>query len=541
MTGQSAPTHQRSLDEIADAEIATLGDIVAVHARRTPNRAALVYRDAETNFASLDRASDALADRLIADGLEAGQRIGFLDRNSSDFFTILFAAAKARLTLVPINFRLAAAEVEFIAKDAGLEALFVGKEFEPIAAGVRSQLDESSRLYVLHKNTGLNIGGEATSLQRPERRKALSSDIAVQMYTSGTTGLPKGVQLSHHAMIRSAIEGLSVWPAMFRPDAAVLGTMPLFHIAACNLGIAGLYAGARVEIMRSGTAREIITRIAERNIAVVPLPATLIHDIIRLPDVNALDLSHLDTLLIAGSGIQVELLREAQQTLGCGFALSYGMTECCGGLTYLGPADCTPEAGEKLKSAGLPLGNSEIKIVGGDGEHLPPNRTGEILCRTDRVMSGYWNRPEQTVSALKGGWYHSGDAGYLDEDGYLYIVDRIKDMVISGGENIYPAEVEKALFEHPDVADVAVIGVPDARWGEALLACIIPEDRRHLDPEELRDFLKGRLASFKIPRLFEFVDAFPMNASGKVLKREMRDTLSPGSIKPAQAIQETPE
>lgn len=522
MTDQAASKPRRSLDEIADAEIAKLADIISVHARRTPDKTALVDGDEATTFAELDQASDSLAARLAADGLEPGQKIGFLDRNSSEFFTILFAAAKAGLTLVPINFRLAAAEVEFIAQDAGLEALFVGREFEPLAASLPAELGAASRVYLVEDR--IRFAGEATHTQAP--RRASPEDIAVQMYTSGTTGLPKGVQLSNYAMVRSAVEGLSVWPAMFKPDAAVLGTMPLFHIAACNLGLAGLYAGARVEIMKAGSAREIISLIAERKIAVVPLPATLIHDIIRLPEVTSLDLSHLDTLLIAGSGIQVELLRDAQKILGCGFALSYGMTECCGGLTYLGPDDCTPDAGEKLKSAGLPLGNSEVRVVGEDGEDLPVRETGEILCRTDRVMSGYWNRPEATERALEGGWYHSGDAGYFDEDGYLYVVDRIKDMVISGGENIYPVEVESVLFEHPDVADVAVIGVPDERWGEALLACIIPVDGRRPAPQELQAFMKGRLAGFKIPRLYEFVDAFPRNASGKVLKREMRDDLA---------------
>lgn len=522
MTEPTRRTEGRSLSEIDDAEIATMSDIVSAHARKAPDRIALVYNDRSISFGELDKASDTLAARLISDGFKPGDRIGFLDQNSSEFFTVLFGVAKAGITLIPINFRLALAEVGFIAADAELKGMFVGEAYKSVAESLARQEPNLSRIYPVE---GLRIDDALyrDSLCTPVPSRAGPSDIAVQMYTSGTTGLPKGVQLSHYAMVRTAVEGLSVWPAMFDDEAAVLCTMPLFHIAACNLGLAGLYAGARVEIMRGGTAQEIITRIADRKITVVPLPATLIHEIIRLPSVETLNLSHLDTLLIAGSGIQIDLLREAQRVLGCGFALSYGMTECCGGLTYLGPADCTPDGGERLKSAGLPLGRSELRVVDPDGNDLPAGETGEILCRTERIMTGYWNRPEATASALTDGWYHSGDAGYLDEDGYLFVVDRIKDMVISGGENIYPVEVENILFEHSDVADVAVIGVPDSRWGEALLAFIIPESGRSPAPMDLQDFLRGRLAGFKIPRLYEFVEAFPRNATGKVLKREMRD------------------
>ncbi len=512
----------RSLEEIADPDIQTLADFPRCHAGRTPGKTAIVYEDQTLTYRELNDFSDRIAWALGKAGVGRGDRAAFLDKKSDAFFPILFGTSKAGATLVPVNFRLAPKEVAYILRDSGAKLIFAGEEFLDIVSAARSDAGDLETVVAIDAGQGLSgwAGASAGAGGLPD--PPVPEETAVQMYTSGTTGHPKGVEITHHAMVRAAIEGLSVWPAMFRPDAAVLCTMPLFHIAACNLGLAGLYAGARAEILRAASGVEVIELIADHKIAVTPLPAALIHDIIRLPEVGNLDLTHLDTLLIAGSGIPVELLREAQSVLKCGFALSYGMTECCGGLTYLGPADCTYDAGTKLKSAGKPLGASRLKVVDENGVELPPGQIGEILCQTDRVMKSYWNKPEATADALKDGWYHSGDAGYFDEEGFLYIVDRIKDMVISGGENIYPVEVENELIQHPDVEDVAVIGIPDSKWGESLLACIVPKAGVRPDPKEIESFLRPRLAGYKIPRKYTFVDSFPRNATGKVLKRQMR-------------------
>ena len=520
MTGKT--DRQRSLEEIADSDIRTLADIPRCHASRTPDRVATVYEGHALTFRQLDELSNRIASALAASGVKSGERVAFLDKNSDAFFPILFGTSKLGATLVPVNFRLAPKEVAYILRDSGAKLIFAGAEFLDTVAAARADADTLETIVEINGAEDVATWADRTSQPEKAPLAPQPEDTAVQMYTSGTTGHPKGVELTHHAMIRAAIEGLSVWPAMFRPNAAVLATMPLFHIAACNLGLAGLYAGARAEILRSGTPAEVIRLIAGHKITVTPLPAALIHDIIKLPEVRSLDLTHLDTLLIAGSGIPVELLQEAQSVLKCGFALSYGMTECCGGLTYLGPADCTYDAGQKLKSAGKPLGGSVLKIVGPDGADLAIGEIGEILCQTDRVMKSYWNRPGATAEALRDGWYHSGDAGYFDEEGYLYIVDRIKDMVISGGENIYPVEVENELIQHPDVDDVAVIGIPDLKWGESLLACIIPKTGKAPPASDLESFLRSRLAGYKIPRKYAFVDSFPRNATGKVLKRQMR-------------------
>jgi acyl-CoA synthetase (AMP-forming)/AMP-acid ligase II len=513
--------------DLENRAIRVLGDIARVQAGACPNRAALVFEDRVLSFAALEEDSERIACALRASGLAHGARVALLDKNSDTFLVLLLAVAKAGLVAAPINFRLTAQEVGYILADSEAQLCFAGADLahlaraaQALAPGLKSVItidapyaDQDSLPSWLerHQHTAVDL------------QPVQPHDCAIQLYTSGTTGHPKGVELSHRAMVLAAVEGLGVWPALFREGAAVLAAMPLFHIAGCNLALAGLYAGARVEIVRGGSPSEIIRMIAERSITVAPLPAATIHDIISLPETAELDLRCLDTLLIAGSGIAVGLLREAQRVLKCGFALSYGMTECCGGLTYLGPQDCVHDAGDRLRSAGKPLGGSQIRIVDAAGADVAPRCVGEILCRSARVMNGYWKRPDATAQVLRDGWYHSGDAGYLDEDGYLYVVDRIKDMVVSGGENIYPAEIEAVLVQHPDVDQAAVIGTPHAKWGEALLACVVIKPGARFEPSSYEAFLRPVLAGYKIPRRYAALDALPRNASGKVLKRELRD------------------
>lgn len=510
---------------VINPDIRTLADFPRDHARRSPERTALVFGATRVSFAELDQRSSQVANALCDDGVPPQATIAFLDRNSEKYFYLLFGAAKANVSLATVNFRLTAREVHYILEDCAAQYLVVGCDFLETARECQRSLPTLRRIIVIDGDDPTDslqawIGNRATT--PPAGRAPAPGDRAMQMYTSGTTGHPKGVMLSHDNFIHATIEGLSVWPVMHEPDAAVLATMPLFHIAATNLCLAGLYAGGRAEILREASAREIVRLLAEHRIRIVPLPPALIHEIIRLEDIGTFDLSHLDTLLIAGSGIAVELLREAQSVLQCGFALSYGMTECCGGLTYLGPEDCKYDAGKILFSAGRPLMNCAVRIVDGNRRELPVGTIGEIACQTDRVMIGYWNNPQATAEVVQGGWYYSGDAGYVDDQGYLYVVDRIKDMVISGGENIYPAEIENELVRHPAVSAAAVIGVPDPKWGEALLACVILNPGKRAEGADLERFLRGSLAGFKVPRRYEFMEALPRNATGKVLKRELR-------------------
>jgi acyl-CoA synthetase (AMP-forming)/AMP-acid ligase II len=506
------------------AAITDLGAVVEVNAGRYPERTAIVYGDRRVSFAELEQRARRVACGLLEEGIEPGARVALLDRNADSFFDILFGTVRANAVLVTVNFRLATPEIEFILADSRAELFFVGADFLPQVEALRDRLPALKRIIVLSDEPGSEFD-EWCARQDPS---TALPDIepesgAVQMYTSGTTGNPKGVELSHRAMVNAALAGLSVWPFLYEPDSAVLGTMPLFHIAAANLCIAALYAGARAEILREATPAELAEIIPSHGISLVPLPAAVIHAMLRLEGVEDKDFSCLRVMLVAGSGIAVELLREATEMFDCGFALSYGATEMCGGVTYLHPDECTPDGGKRLESAGTLLANSEVRILDEEGKELPAGEIGEVVTRSNRLMSCYWNRPDATAESLRDGWFYSGDAGYMDADGYLFIVDRLKDMVISGGENVYPTEIEQVMHTHPAVEDVAVVGIPDDKWGETLLAFVIRKSGQETSAGELEEYLRSRLAGFKVPRRYEFVDEFPRNATGKVLKRTLRE------------------
>ncbi len=509
-----------------------LGDVVRQNAEKTPENTALHYLDQDISFRELDERSDRVAAGLQALGLEAGSRVALLNKNSATFFDVLFGAAKANAVLVTVNFRLTQDEVRFIVEDSEAEVLIVGREHLATVEGLETTLETLNHIIVIDDTPDCEFAAwRNQQVQAPTELDIDRESAVVQMYTSGTTGLPKGVELSHRAMINAALVGLDVWQFLYEQDSAVLATMPLFHIAACNLCIAALFVGARADIIRDATPEELADILPARGINLVPIPATVIHSMLRLPNIADKDFSALKVMLIAGSGIAAELLKEAGERFDCGFALSYGSTEMCGGVTYLGPDLCRPDAGKRLESAGRLLAHSELKIVNDKSVEVPQGEVGEIIVRSNRLMSGYWHRPEANDDALRDGWFYSGDAGYVDENGLLFVVDRIKDMVISGGENIYPAEIEQLMHMHFAVEDVAVVGIPDEKWGESLLAFVVL--KVGVEPplkEVFIEFLRPKLAGFKIPRHYEFVTAFPRNAMGKVLKRELRAPYWPSNV-----------
>lgn len=505
-------------------EIGDMAALLSTNSRRYGDRTAIAYAERRVSFAELEQRANRVANGLVAEGIAPQSRVAVLDRNAETFFDILFGTASANAVLVTINFRLAPPEIEYILADSGTELLFVGADFQDQIAELRERLPALKRIIVLSDEAGSEFerwcSGQGSDT--PQRSIDPASG-AMQMYTSGTTGNPKGVELSHRAMVNAARAGLGVWPFLYEDNSAVLGTMPLFHIAACNLCIAALYAGARAELLREASPAELADIIPSQGISLVPLPATVIHAMLRLDDIGEKDFSSLQVMLVAGSGIAVELLREAGRVFDCGFALSYGATEMCGGVSYLGPGECVHDGGRRLESAGRVLPNSQVRILDQQGVELAAGEIGEVVTRSNRLMTAYWNRPEATAQALREGWFYSGDAGYMDEDGYLFIVDRLKDMVISGGENVYPSEIEQVMHTHPAIEDVAVVGIPDEKWGEALLAFVIVKSGSATDAASLEEYLRARLAGFKVPRRYEFVDEFPRNATGKVLKRSLRE------------------
>jgi acyl-CoA synthetase (AMP-forming)/AMP-acid ligase II len=298
--------------------------------------------------------------------------------------------------------------------------------------------------------------------------------------------------------------------------------MPLYHIGGSGWAIAAFLGGATLVVTREANPTEILDLIESRGIANAFLVPALMNMLVQHPGVGERDFSKLRTILYGASPIPEELLKQSLDTFRCDLIQAYGLTETTGAAVTL-PAHDHVVGSPRLKACGLPVLGHRIRIVREDGSECDAREVGEILIAGPQVMRGYWNRPEANAETIRDGWFHSGDAGYLDEDGYLYIHDRVKDMIVSGGENVYPAEVESALFAHPDVADVAVIGVPDEKWGETVKAIVVLREGATTDAQGLMDFCQGKIAGYKRPRSIDFIDALPRNPTGKILKRELRE------------------
>jgi fatty-acyl-CoA synthase len=346
-------------------------------------------------------------------------------------------------------------------------------------------------------------------------------DDVVQLYTSGTTGLPKGVQLTETNYRALFDYGITSGWAAYDAGKTNLVVMPLFHVAGCNCGLLGLLQGTRNLILRDVVPAEIIRLMNDEQVAYAFLAPTIINMLLQTPGVEAADYSKLERIFYGASPISEDVLQKAQARFGASFTQLYGLTETIGGAAVLTPAD--HDAG-LLRACGRPGWGFEARVVKADGQVGGPHEVGEIHIRSKGVMKGYWNRPEATAEAIDAeGWFRSGDAGYFDAEGYLYIHDRVKDMIVTGGENVYPAEVENALFGHPSIVDAAVIGVPDERWGEAVKAIVVLKAGAEADPASIIAHCRDKIAGYKAPKSVDFVHALPRNPSGKVLRRELRE------------------
>jgi acyl-CoA synthetase (AMP-forming)/AMP-acid ligase II len=309
---------------------------------------------------------------------------------------------------------------------------------------------------------------------------------------------------------------------LLAPRVPNLVCLPMFHIGGAGWGIVGLFSGATNYIAREFVPLQILQTIQRERVQVMILVPAMILFLLQAPQIRETDLSSLRLVVYGAAPIPAELLKQAMAIFPCGFQQVYGLTETTGAITLLPPKDHDPNDAKKLLSCGYPQEGVELRIVGDDGKDLPVGEVGEIAVRSAQVMGGYWNLPEATARAVQGDWFFTGDAGYLDDKGYLYIYDRVKDMIVSGGENIYPAEVESALFGHPSVADVAVIGVPDERWGETVKAVVVKKPDADVTSAELINWARERIAGYKLPKSVDFIEALPRNPTGKILKRELR-------------------
>jgi long-chain acyl-CoA synthetase len=506
------------------ADVETVGDITRHHAMSRPDQVAIHFEGQRITFGELDRRANQVANGMIGEGLRPQARIAILSKNVPAFFELWFGAAKADLVLVPVNFRLAPPEVAYVIADAGAELLFVGADFYPLVEKVAHEMKSVRRIIALdapHGSWTSYADWLAQQSASDPGRKIAPKNCAIQMYTSGTTGHPKGAQLSH-ANLLTLLPGAMRQLGRWHDKDVSLVCMPLFHIGGSGWGLIGFYRGVESVLMRDADPAAILRLIPEFRITKAFMVPALILFILQNTQSKTTDFSSLELILYGASPAPVELVRNALKVFGCGLMQVYGLTETTGAITCLPPEDHDERFAERLKSCGKAMTGIDIRVVDAGGKEMPTGEVGEIVTRSPQNMMGYWNQPEATKRAIRGDWFHTGDAGYLDKDGYIYIYDRVKDMIISGGENIYPAEVESALFSHPAVADVAVIGVPDDKWGESVKAIVVKKPGTDVSPEELMTFARERIAGYKVPSSVDFVTTLPRTPTGKILKRELR-------------------
>ncbi|MBR0858058.1 long-chain-fatty-acid--CoA ligase [Bradyrhizobium liaoningense] len=502
------------------------------HALNRGNTCFSLFEGQTQTYRSAYERSLAMAAAMQREGVKAGDRIALLKRNSPDYLVLILAISRIGAVVVPLNYRLAPGEWIDLVTDAGAVMIIADHDF---ALQWDHRLVESERDIPI---TRLSIdqvpGGWRTLLatmggnEKPESHdQPGQDDTLIQMYTSGTTGKAKGALLSHSALNHNIAQNCCALPYRLNPNERMLAVLPLFHIAAIATVFGAIATGATLVIHRDVDPKAIARSLADDEIAGVCLvPAIIQFLLVGVPGIENMRFPALKYMGYGASPIAEPLLRKTLDVFKCDVAQGYGMTEMAGVATVLTEADHVRALRERpnlLLSAGKPVPGTEMRIVDPEGHDLPPGEIGEVLLRGGQMMSGYWNMPEATEKALADGWLRTGDAGVLDEEGYLFLRDRVKDMIISGAENIYPVEIEAILFRHPAIADVSVIGVPDERWGEAVMAVIVSRAGVSPTASELDAFCREHLGGFKVPKHYSFVEALPRNAAGKVLKKELRD------------------
>lgn len=492
-------------------------DMLANAVTRFGDRVCVREGGRQRTFTETSDRAGRLAAALVGRGLGPGDRLALLALNELEYTEIQVACQRAGITLVPLNFRLALPELVYLIADARPAALVHGPGFADHAAalGVAPTFHLGAEGHGEPYEELLASGSSAPIPPTPVDPAA----ACMILYTSGTTGRPKGAVLSNLALwARMTSFGIDIGQP---PGAVFLQCLPLFHIAS-NLGYSFTYGGGTNVFVQQFSPEAVFEHLRTDRPSHVLLVPTMITMLLDHPDIGDADFSSVDTVMYGASTIAPTTLARAIETMGCRFVQQYGMTET-GGCSVLRPDDHDPARHpERLASAGTDGLGFETRVVDIADVELPAGQVGEIVVRGPAVMTGYWNNEAATAEALRGGWMHTGDAGYRDAAGYLYITDRIKDMIITGGENVYPREVEDVLYAHDAVLEAAVIGVPDDRWGERVHAVVVCRPGRTATERELLEHCRANLAGYKTPRSLAFADAFPKNATGKILKTELR-------------------
>jgi acyl-CoA synthetase (AMP-forming)/AMP-acid ligase II len=501
-------------------EIRTLGDYPSYWARHDASRAALKTAGRTVSFAEFDTRANQSAHHLLSKGAAADQLIGFFGKNSLDFYFALFGCARTRAGMVVLNWRLAPPELAVQIEDSGARFAIVEREMAELwSAAAALMSSPPDVLWIDDRDTY-----ERAIASQPETRPDITvseDDTAFQLYTSGTTGRPKGVMLAHRGtnMMRLSehFEPAYQWQA----GDSFINALPNFHLLHLGITLQCLYNGVSITVVKAFDPGAVLAAISGQRPTLLTLTPTMLQMLLDHRDAATTDFTSLRLTLYAGSPISLGLIKRAIAAMPCQFMQFYGSTEAGGASSILRPNEHDLEDEAKLQSCGRPLPLIEFRILDGEGNAVADGEPGELFIRQPAITKGYWRQPETTASVLQDGWYRSGDIARCDADGLYYIVDRAKDMIVSGGENIYSAEVENALSTHPKVAAVAVIGVPDPRWGEAVKAVVIAKDGG-ADADDLIAWCRERLAGFKVPKSIDFADSFPLVPSGKVSKKDLR-------------------
>jgi long-chain acyl-CoA synthetase len=503
-----------------------IGDLTLQCARRYPDKVAMVFEGQSRTYGEFNERVNALAHSLAQAGLKAGDKVGVLSRNNIEMFEICFAAAKTGMVWVPLNFRLVPAELRFVINDAELGILFVGDSFTDVVAAIRGEIDVP---HVIPLGPQYEDMIASSSTAEPDAN-VTPDDLFAIFYTSGTTGGPKGVMLTHDNFLSAVINHVIAYK--LGPYDVSLHVQPCYHTMEASMVLSHMYVGATNVMVVNFNGHEFWKLVESEKITNITLVYTGLVDILDAYEEGGYKLGTLRSYSVGGQTTPVPILQRAVRVLGPDIVfVVYGLTEASPLLTYLPKEDMVLEGEHqrRMGSVGKELFNCHVRVVDGDDKDVKPGEMGEIIARGPNVMKGYWKRPEDSAAALKAGWLRTGDVGTVDDEGYVYVVDRKKDLIISGGENISPHEVEDVLHMHPAIHECAVVGVPDERWGEQVKAVIVLRKGEEASEQEIIRFCSDHLARYKMPRSIDFVDALPKDPVGKIQKRLIRDRYWPAT------------
>ncbi len=496
-----------------------IGDVLARRAFITPDRPALLFQDQEISFLDFDRRTNQTAHALLAQGVKPGDRVGLLMHNCPQFLEVFFASARIGAVLVSLNVRLVTAELDFILDDCEVGGLIYGPEFEDTVSALTMLPRLTYRITTAAPAPDGCQNYETLVSSQPSTAPDIAvaeSDLVAIMYTSGTTGHPKGVMLTHNAVYHAALNMLIGLDYEY-PD-KLLMLAPFFHTGASSPIVGHVIKGIATVITERFDPEGTLALIERHQIRIIQGVTAMMRMILDVPNPSRFDLSAWEIAALPGSPLPFSLIKAAHDQFGVLCQNLWGMTEIAGPGALMNIEDIM----DKPESAGRPYFEVDLKIVDAEGQNQPAGEAGELVVRCPHMMTGYYNRPDATEDTIVDGWLHTGDMGYLDEDGFLYIIDRLKDMIVSGGENVYPAEIEKVLLQLPEIDEASVVGIPDDKWGEVPKAFIVCKHNAPPSKEDIIAFCRQNLAGYKIPRNIEQIDELPKNPSGKVLKKVLR-------------------